>query len=161
MRIGKNGQSGTKSEEGSFGRNLRMTTVAAAVVIVTGSGVMATQDVASQRGDAEVMVTANKFYCNVGALSGAERTRHAELARKLMERRQQIVEYEKGYEFQYSPKDVTVPEVAEWVVAESKCCPFFDFHIDLEEEGKLVCLRLTGAEGVKAFIRSEFGTQTK
>src|SRR6266700_3760755 len=42
------------------------------------------------------------------------------------------------------------------MAAESKCCPFFDFHIDLEREGKLVCLRLTGEEGIKAFIRAEF-----
>src|SRR6266404_5791229 len=41
-------------------------------------------------------------------------------------------------------------------VVQSKCCPFFDFHIDLEGEGKLVCLRLTGEEGIKAFIRAEF-----
>jgi hypothetical protein len=54
-------------------------------------------------------------------------------------------------------KPTPLAEVAEWAVAESKCCPFFDFHIDLEREGTLVCLRLTGSEGVKAFIRSEFG----
>jgi len=51
---------------------------------------------------------------------------------------------------------VTLAELAQWVVAESKCCPFFDFHIDLENGGKLVCLRLTGEEGIKAFIRAEF-----
>jgi len=34
--------------------------------------------------------------------------------------------------------------------------PFFDFHIDVEREGKLLCLRLTGEEGIKAFIRAEF-----
>jgi hypothetical protein len=45
------------------------------------------------------------------------------------------------------------------VVAESKCCPFFDFHIDLEETGNLLCLRLTGEEGIKAFIRTEFGAE--
>jgi len=44
-------------------------------------------------------------------------------------------------------------------VNESKCCPFFDFHIDLENEGKLVCLRLTGEEGIKQFIRAEFNVQ--
>ena len=46
--------------------------------------------------------------------------------------------------------------MAEWVVAEGKCCPFFDFHIDLEREGALLCLRLTGAEGIKPFIQAEF-----
>jgi hypothetical protein len=98
----------------------------------------------------------NGFYCNIKALTAEERARHKIMTEKLMARRAEIVETEKGYEFQFSPKDVSVGEVADWVVLESKCCPFFDFHIDLENEGRLVCLRLTGREGIKAFIRAEF-----
>ena len=101
-------------------------------------------------------VTQSKFYCNIKALSPAERARHTQLTDKLMALRRETVESEKGYEFQYSPKEVSLSELAEWVVAEGKCCPFFDFHLDLEREGSLLCLRLTGAEGIKAFIRSEF-----
>jgi len=97
-----------------------------------------------------------KFYCNIKALTPAERARHKELTEKLIKVRKEVVETEKGYEFQYRPADVTLVELAEWVVAEGKCCPFFDFHIDLEREGALLCLRLTGEEGIKAFIRSEF-----
>jgi hypothetical protein len=96
------------------------------------------------------------FYCNIKALTAGERARHKELTEKLLASRKETVETEKGYEFQYSPDRVSIAEVGEWVVLESKCCSFFDFHIDLEERGKLVCLRVTGAEGVKAFIRSEF-----
>ncbi len=103
--------------------------------------------------------TTGKFYCNTKALSAAERARHDALTRKLLAMRKETVETEKGYEFQYSPADVTVAEVAEWVVAESRCCAFFDFHIDLENAGTLGCLRLTGAEGVKQFIRAEFGVK--
>ena len=98
----------------------------------------------------------SKFYCNTKALTSAERTRHKELTDKLMSVRKETVETEKGYEFQFSPAEVSLNELAEWVAAEGKCCPFFDFHIDLEREGALLCLRLTGAEGIKAFIRSEF-----
>jgi len=97
-----------------------------------------------------------KFYCNIKALTPAERARHKQLTEKLISVRKDVVETEKGYEFQYRPADVTLVELAEWVVAEGKCCPFFDFHIDLEREGELLCLRLTGDEGIKAFIRSEF-----
>ena len=97
------------------------------------------------------------FYCNAKALNPAVRARHNQLTEKLLAIRKSTVETEKGYELQFSPADVSVPEVAEWVVAESKCCPFFDFHIDLENAGKLICLRLTGREGVKQFIRAEFG----
>jgi hypothetical protein len=69
--------------------------------------------------------------------------------------RKDSVEAEKGYEFQFSPANVSLAELADWVAAEGKCCPFFDFHIDVEHEGSLLCSRLTGEEGIKAFIRAE------
>ena len=97
-----------------------------------------------------------KFYCNIKALTTAERARHKQLTEKLISIRKEVVQTEKGYEFQYSPTEVSLAELAEWVGAEGKCCPFFDFHIDLEREGRLLCLRLTGEEGIKAFIREEF-----
>ena len=103
-----------------------------------------------------VTTVQSKFYCNTKALTAEERARHKSLTEKLMAVRKEIVETEKGYEFQYRPTDVSLAELAAWVSAESKCCPFFDFHIDLEREGKLACLRLTGEEGIKAFIRAEF-----
>ncbi len=107
------------------------------------------------RPEGQMATVQSKFYCNIKALTPEERARHKQLSEKLLAARKEIVEAEKGYEFQYSPGDVSLAELAEWVAAESKCCPFFDFHIDLEREGKLVCLRLTGEEGIKAFIRAE------
>jgi hypothetical protein len=108
-----------------------------------------------------VVTVSGKFYCNIKALTPAERARHKELTEKLISVRKEVVETEKGYEFQYGPADISLAELAEWVVAEGKCCPFFDFHIDLEREGRLLCLRLTGEEGIKAFIRAEFPLATK
>ena len=102
------------------------------------------------------MTTATKFYCNSKALNPAEREHHKELTDKLIGTRKKIVETDKGYEFQYSPATVSLAELADWVVAEGKCCPFFDFHIDLEQEGKMLCLRLTGEPGIKPFIQTEF-----
>jgi hypothetical protein len=107
----------------------------------------------------QVTTTHSKFYCNVKALNPAERARHKQLSEKLIAARKEIVETAKGYEFQFSPKNVSLAELADWVSAESKCCPFFDFHIDLEGEGSLLCLRLTGEEGIKAFIRAEFAVE--
>lgn len=97
-----------------------------------------------------------KSYCNIKALTAEERARHHVLTEKLIGNRDATVETAKGYELQFSPEKISVAEVAQWVVTESKCCPFFDFHIDLEEQGKLICLRLTGSEGVRALIRAEF-----
>ena len=104
----------------------------------------------------QTMTTQSRFYCNMKALSHTERIKHMMLTGKLIMTRKEIVELERGYEFQFSPTNVSPVELANWVAAESKCCPFFDFHIDLEKEGHLLCLRLTGDEGIKQFIRSEF-----
>lgn len=96
------------------------------------------------------------FYCNANALSPAERANHKQLTDKLMAARQGIVEREDGYDFHFSPSDVKLAELADWVNAEGKCCPFFDFHIDIEKQGTRLRLRLSGEEGIKQFIRAEF-----
>lgn len=103
----------------------------------------------------------SKFYCNIKALTPAERAHHKHLTDWLISVRRATVETDKGYEFQFSPTDVSLAELADWAVAESKCCPFFDFHLDLEQTGTLLCLRLTGGDGIKAFIRTEFPTTSK
>jgi hypothetical protein len=110
---------------------------------------------------ARQMNSDSKFYCNTKALNPTERAQHQQLTAKLIAARKEIVETPRGYEFQYSPSDVSVTEVAGWVTTEAKCCPFFNFHIDLEREGNLVCLGLTGEEGIKAFIRTEFQVPAK
>jgi hypothetical protein len=109
----------------------------------------------------QTMTTQGKFYCNVKALNPTQREHHKQLTEKLIASRKEIVEMEKGYEFQFSPSTISTVELADWVTAESKCCPFFDFHIDLEREGRLLCLRLVGDEGIKPFIRAEFQVPTK
>jgi uncharacterized protein HemX len=101
--------------------------------------------------------TQSKFYCNIKALTPAERAHHKQLGEKMSAARREIVETPKGYEFQFSPKDISLAELADWVLEESKCCPFFDFHIDVENEASLLCLRLTGEEGIKEFLRGELG----
>jgi hypothetical protein len=133
----------------------------AAVAFLAGSagaaGLAGQSAPEGRKAEKQMTTTPSKFFCNIKALTPEERAHHKELSEKLMAARKETVETEKGYEFQFSPQNVTLAELADWVVAESKCCSFFDFHIDLENEGKLICLRLTGEEGIKQFIRTEFG----
>jgi hypothetical protein len=107
------------------------------------------------------MSTQTKFFCNIKALNPVERAEHKQLTDKLIASRKEIVETDKGYEFQFDPSTVSLAELARWAVAEGKCCPFFDFHIDMERAGGLLCLRLTGDEGIKPFIRTEFQIPVK
>jgi hypothetical protein len=138
-----------------------MASVTLALLIAGGeaAGLVAQDSARFVNQEKQVATTQSKFHCNTKALTPDERAHHKQLGEKLTAARKEIVETEKGYEFQYSPADISLAELAEWVGAESKCCPFFDFHIDVEREGKLLCLRLTGEEGIKAFIRAEFGVE--
>ena len=150
--------------EKKFARTRNAIAAAASLSLLTMAGNCAdakTQAPAAASNAEKQAVTQSKFYCNINPLSPAERARHKQLTDKLMALRRETVESDNGYEFQYSPKDISLAELADWVVAEGKCCPFFDFHIDLEREGALLCLRLTGEEGIKPFIRAEFSMGTK
>jgi len=143
-------------------RKLRVAVAGVAALFSSGALVQSSpQEMKSRAKEKQVLTTQNKFYCNIKALNPAERIRHRELTDKLIATRKEIVETEKGYEFQYSPSNVSLAELADWVEAEGKCCRFFDFHIDLERQGTLLCLRLTGEEGIKPFIRAEFQVPAK
>jgi hypothetical protein len=126
------------------------------VLMMTSGGGRAVQSPTASSGASEQNAEESKFYCNTKALSPAERAHHKEVTEKLIKVRTQVVETPKGYEFQYSPSSISIVDLAEWATVEAKCCPFFNFHLDLEREGNLVCLGLAGAEGIKIFIRTEF-----
>ena len=137
---------------------------AALALLMAGTGAVRMQaqtETKKMNAEGQQMTTQSKFYCNRQALNPTERAHHKQLSDKLLATRTNIVETEKGYEFQFSPSTISLAELADWVAAEGKCCQFFDFHIDLERQGTLLCLRLTGEEGIKAFIRAEFQVPAK
>ena len=150
-----------RKKEQFAGMHKRKALAATLAVLIAGNAGLAltVPPAQAQAANTEKPMTTrqSKFYCNIKALTAEERAHHKQLGDKLMAARKATVETDNGYEFQFGPGDATLAELADWVAAESKCCPFFDFHIDLENEGKLICLRLTGEEGVKQFMRAEFG----
>ena len=103
------------------------------------------------------MTKTSGFFCNMGALTSADRERHKQLLLKLEAARIEIQELPDGYSFRLRSELVSLAEAAEWISYESKCCPFFDFEILLERDNGPLWLRLRGKEGIKPFIRAEFG----
>lgn len=134
-----------------------------ALLVGVGAPVCAQAQTAASSSDVrqQTVTEEGKFYCNINALNPAERAHQRRLTAIFIAVRDEIVELPRGYEFQFSPSSVSLAELVDWVAAEEKCCPFFNFHIDLEKRGKLLCLGLTGEEGIKAFIRSEFHVPVK
>jgi hypothetical protein len=97
------------------------------------------------------------FACNRSALTAQARKRHFdELSPALRARKKSIRELRAGFEFEFPPDTATFQLVSEWVAGERLCCPFFDIDMRVEREGGSLWLRLTGREGVKQFIHSDF-----
>jgi hypothetical protein len=97
------------------------------------------------------------FACNRLALTEPARKRHFdELGPALRVIKKTIREVPNGYEFEFPSDPASVQLVSEWAVGEHLCCPFFDVELRFEREGGGFWLRLTGREGVKAFIRTDF-----
>jgi hypothetical protein len=97
------------------------------------------------------------FACNVGGISAERRPRYVALAKKLISSKQEVRELADGYEFRLPADETTIKEVAEFISYERQCCPFFDLELAIEREGGPLWLRFKGREGVKEFIRIEFG----
>jgi hypothetical protein len=97
------------------------------------------------------------FACNVAGISAERRPRYMALAKKLVGAKQEIRELEDGYAFRFATDESTIQDLAEFIMYERQCCPFFDLEMVVEREGGPAWLRLRGRDGVKEFIRTEFG----
>lgn len=96
------------------------------------------------------------FYCNLKALTPAERGQLHQLIEKLKAARIETKELPDGYAFRLQTDLISITDLADWISNEQKCCHFFDFAIELQRDNGPVWLRLRGREGVKAFMRHEF-----
>jgi hypothetical protein len=101
--------------------------------------------------------TASPFFCNRTALTAEQRQRQQELGKSLRSALLGVQELPDGYEFEFAPGRANYQALAEFTPMEHACCPFFDVSIRLERENGKLWWRLTGREGVKPFIRAEFG----
>ncbi len=97
------------------------------------------------------------FFCNLGALTKAQRQRHIELGKQLHTAIQEVKELPDGYALRFASDSKMLLSLAEFVSYERLCCPFFKFNMEIESSDKPMWLQITGREGVKAFLKTEFG----
>lgn len=97
--------------------------------------------------------------CNTGAFEPAERERHRELRRRLLEATPAVAELPHGYALRFRGDAALWSELAEFVALERRCCPFLSFALRLEAEPAQpwhIALELTGPAGVKDLLWAEF-----
>src|ERR1700732_253632 len=101
------------------------------------------------------------FACNLKAFQPQERAEW----RRLIDRMKSAVvtgrELSNGYAFRIDPARMPVTQLAAWVDLERKCCPFFDFQVDLHSEDGTLWITLRGRGGVKQFIDQYFQLRNK
>ena len=95
------------------------------------------------------------FACNLRAFQPEQRQRWRILLDKLYVGATQSRELTDGYTFLMDTKQMPLGEVAEWIELERRCCPFFDFVVDVHGGDGAVWLSLKGRAGVKQFIEAD------
>ncbi|HKO61600.1 MAG TPA: hypothetical protein VJV03_10605 [Pyrinomonadaceae bacterium] len=97
------------------------------------------------------------FACDMTAIAPQERGAHLATIEKLFRSVKSIRELSDGYSFQLPNESETLMTAAQFISLECLCCPFFDFGLEVEREGRKLWLTLSGREGVKPFILAEIG----
>ena len=116
------------------------------------AGTVALSAIVGQTGSTQ---SESPFFCNLQALSAAERNEHLQLTRRLAESILKTMEVADGYAFEVDRHRMSIKDLAAWTEFERRCCPFFDFTLELRRENGPLTLRLTGRVGVKEFILAE------
>lgn len=94
--------------------------------------------------------------CNLLGLTAAERLRQQELHKQLFSRAGSVRELPNGYAVGLPGTKENILAVAEFISLERVCCSFFRFELEVGRREESVWLRITGGEGVKEFLKTQF-----
>ncbi len=94
--------------------------------------------------------------CDLDSIAAGDRPRYNELRRMVGAAVVGKRELPDGVALQISTERIALAQLAEWISFERKCCPFFEFRIDVAPKSEPVWLSLTGREGVKEFLSQAF-----
>jgi hypothetical protein len=93
--------------------------------------------------------------CDLTALEPDLRATHMKAATRLLgSDAAEVTELPAGYALRYRADQYE--QVVQFIANERRCCPFFTFVLEVTPAQGPLWLRITGGEGVKEFIQSEF-----
>ena len=90
--------------------------------------------------------------CDLGALSGEERTRRSTVAARVSARFREVRETSDGYATRLDADPQLVQDALDWILLERRCCPFLRPELCFEPSAGPVWLRFGGGPGVKEFL---------
>lgn len=96
------------------------------------------------------------FTCNPKAIAAEDRPRYHQLVKQIRLAIRERIEIADGYTFKLDSKAITLPATAEWMGMERLCCPFLTLQLSASANQPHWILSLTGPEGIKQLVDSEF-----
>jgi hypothetical protein len=91
--------------------------------------------------------------CRLDVFSASERQRYDALRATLAARRQGVEELPDGFALLFPGEPDLFRSLSEWIILESRCCPFLSFALELDAAPPAIRVRLRGGEDVKRFLR--------
>jgi len=92
--------------------------------------------------------------CNLGALTRQEQATRSELAAWILSLAAERVELDDGYALRLAFEPEVARHALEWILLESRCCPFLRMELGIEAERGPLWVRLGGGSGVKEFLKA-------
>jgi hypothetical protein len=100
--------------------------------------------------------------CDMSVFGPGEKAAHERRSTDLLVRlARNVRELPNGYRFQFERSPEMFRTLADWIVDEQRCCPFFVFKLEFEPAGGGIWLELTGPRGAKDIIVQELWTRGK
>ncbi len=93
--------------------------------------------------------------CRVDALDPPERARQRTLVSEISGALAGVEELADGYAVRFPARPFLFLRLAEWIELERRCCPFLTIQLELRRQEREIRVSLTGASGVKDFLRAE------
>jgi hypothetical protein len=101
------------------------------------------------------------FACDIHALTLEQREHHGEASKLLFADVAEVRETASGFEFRLSADSTTLVRVANFIMYERLCCPFFTFSVEVEPRNGPIWIGLAGDEAIKPFVIAELGWMLK
>ena len=98
----------------------------------------------------------NEIACDITTLTPEELKHTAKISFELFASVQEVRNLSDGYALRLNEAKDTLSKLFEFITYDRLCCPFVVHTVVVEAKGGHLWLHLTGAEGVKNFITSEF-----
>jgi hypothetical protein len=79
------------------------------------------------------------------------------MIRELISKCLEIKELPDGYGMRFPHDTSLFTAISEWATLEHLCCPFLTLTLELQHYKGPIWLKISGDDGVKAFLRTELG----